>query len=182
MSHALADHVGIQADFDFERLVVIRAVLADQHIFHLFLRVLLYHFLELGLVIVETGGLLFLLFRIIRDKPQDMPLCRIHAAVQENGSDHCLKGICQNGRTGSAAGMLFALAQQQKFAQVDLLGENVQRLFTDHRCPELGQLALRQFRILVKQELGNHDGQHAVSQEFQALVALACLALFVGIR
>ena len=78
--------------------------------------------------------------------------------------------------------MLFALAQQQKFAQVDLLGENVQRLFTDHRCPELGQLALRQFRILVKQELGNHDGQHAVSQEFQALVALACLALFVGIR
>ena len=131
---------------------------------------------------LETGGLLFLLFRIIRDKPQDMPLCRIHAAVQENGSDHCLKGICQNGRTGSAAGMLFALAQQQKFAQVDLLGENVQRLFTDHRCPELGQLALRQFRILVKQELGNHDGQHAVSQEFQALVALACLALFVGIR
>ena len=77
--------------------------------------------------------------------------------------------------------MLFALAQQQKFAQMDLLCKDVERLFADHGGTELRQLALRQIGIFPEQKFRNHDGQHAVSQKFQALVALAGLTLFVGI-
>ena len=124
------------------------AALRHQNIFHFFFRILLNDFLQCRLIIPESQR--FPLFQIFRNKPHNMPFCGFHAAIQINGCNDGFKGIRQNRGTHSAASMFFALSQQQVIPQVDFLCKDVQRLFTNQRCPQFCQFALRQFRKLVE--------------------------------
>ena len=56
-------------------------------------------------------------------------------------------------------------------------------LLAYQRRPDPGQIPLRQVRVPGEEILRRHKAEHAVTQEFQALVAeKVCAAVLVGIR
>ena len=57
-THTGADHVGIEPHLHLKALVVVRAALSHQHIGYIFPRVLLYHLLQGGFVILKGGGVI----------------------------------------------------------------------------------------------------------------------------
>ena len=77
--------------------------------------------------------------------------------------------------------MLFAPAQTQVIAEIDLLSELEQCALADEAGADAGQIALGAVGIGVEQIVRRDDLQHAVAQKFQPLVVLDRGAALVGI-
>ena len=108
--------------------------------------------------------------------------CRLHAAIQKRRGDDGFHGICQNGLPGPAAALLLAVAQEQVFTQMDLLGNAGQRGLADHIRPHSGQFPFGAVREIPVKVIRYQHSQNAVSQEFQPLIAeQAVVPTLVGI-
>ena len=95
----------------------------------------------------------------------------IYPAVQIDGGEHGLRGVCQNGRALTSAAQLLTVAQLQVLAQLQILGHLVQALLA-HQCgADAGQIALRQVGVLGVQVLRRHEAQHRIAQKLQTFVA-----------
>ena len=83
----------------------------------------------------------------------------------------------------AAAAGLLTLAQLQIAAQIQLLGHLVKALLAHQRCPDPGQIPLRQVRVPGEEILRRHKAQHAVAQKLQPFVAakpLGAMLIRVG--
>ena len=82
----------------------------------------------------------------------------------------------------TAAACLFAFAQLQIAAEIQLLRHLMQALLAHQRRPDPGQIALRQIRVPCEKVFRRHKAQHAVPQKFQPLIAAQPLhAMLIGI-
>ena len=166
--------VRVEPDGHHKVLVVVGAGLLLHHIAQLLLGILLDDLLQAGLV-VGLGVL------ALGDEGQDEVLCHLHAAVEVEGGDEGFKGVRHDAGAGAAAAVLFAPAQTQVIAEIDLLSELEQCALADEAGADAGQIALGAVGIGVEQVVRRDDLQHAVAQKFQPLVVLDRGAALVGI-
>src|SRR5829696_3480849 len=96
----------------------------------------------------------------------------LEAAVEVHRGDDRLHCVGEDRRLGPPTGRVLALAQAQGRAETELLRDVGERLGTDHRRAELGQLALGELRVLLVREAGDHESEHRVAEEFEPLVGL----------
>ena len=110
-------------------------------------------------------------------------LCRHReAAVQVDRGDQRLAGIGQQAGVAAAAGILLAPRKPQAVRQVELLGDLHQRFAADQGGVPAGERADFLAGKAVEQQVGDDEAEHAVADEFQALVAVArALALEAGV-
>ena len=81
-----------------------------------------------------------------------------------------LDGVGQDRGLVATAGGLLAAAELDVLAEPDLPGDVGEGARVDHRGPQLGQAALAEVRVDAVERLGDHDPEHGVPEELQALV------------
>ena len=166
--------VRVEPDGHHKVLVVVGAGLLLHHIAQLLFGVLLDDLLQAGLV-VGLGVL------ALGDEGQDEVLCHLHAAVEVEGGDEGFKGVRHDAGAGAAPAVLFAPAQTQVIAEIDLLSELEQCALADEAGADAGQIALRAVSIGVEQIVRRDDLQHAVAQKLKPLVVFDGRAGLVGV-
>ena len=125
-------------------------------------------FLELGLGIARRFGV-----GVHRRRPvaANEALGGFDAAVDIEGAYKRLAGIRQIGRIVASAAGALAAAQRQPVAEREAAGHALQRLAADERRVPLGKRALGLVRECLVQHRRHDHAEHAVAEEFEALVA-----------
>ncbi len=95
---------------------------------------------------------------------------RVEALVEIDRADHRFEGVGEDGRLVPAARALFAPAEPDEGAEFESATHVRQRTRVDHRGPQLGQLAFGQVGVGAVQRVGDHQAEHGVPEELQALV------------
>ena len=182
MTAALADGSAVELHLSDEGLGVVGAFLPHHAVGQLLTGLPLDVLLQKGLVV--PAAFLHHLFPLhVQQNAVDQLRRGGNAAVQIHGGEHSLGCIRQNGGPMAAAAGLLALAQLQIAAQIQLLGHLVKALLAHQRCPDPGQIPLRQVRVPGEEILRRHKAQHAVAQKLQPFVAakpLGAMLIRVG--
>ena len=124
--------------------------------------------LEPGLGIARRLGI-----GVHRRRPvaADEALGGLETAVDIEGADKRLAGIRQVGRIVASAAGALAAAQGQPVAKREAAGHALQRLAANQRGIALGEGTLRLVRERLVQHRRDDHAEHAIAQEFEALVA-----------
>jgi hypothetical protein len=95
---------------------------------------------------------------------------RLPPEGDEGRADEGFDGVGENRVLVPAAGQLFALAEQDVLADAVPARDRRQSARVDHGRAHLGQLALRQIRVVVEQRFGGHEAEHGIAEELEALI------------
>src|SRR5512137_66027 len=175
---AAAKELAPDHELDRELLVVVRAGLGRHAVVRKDLEALLAKFLERGLMVDRAAGPG--LDDGFAEEAGDEIAGLRKAAIQVEGGHKRLKAVGEQGVLVPAAGLLFAPAHQQIFAEEDRAGHCREgRLAYDGR-PEAGKLAFRSAGLGVHDKLAYDEVEDGVPQEFHPLVVLG-QAVLVGV-
>src|SRR5690606_8604379 len=97
------------------------------------------------------------------------------ARLQEDGAEHGLDGVGEDGRLEASAAAGLALGQHEEIAEAQRPADLGTRLTTHETVQVAGQLAFGGGRIGLLEKLDDGEAQHAVADELKALVVLANL-------
>ena len=161
---ALAHYLVVQQHLRVERPVVRGAILAGDAVDRCFAGNALAQLLIFGLVIMHA--------RHVRNRHHslDQPARLFHRAVQIHRAQQRLHRVGENRGLFAPAAMLFAMAEQQVFAEIQPSGRDLERPFLHAARAQARQLALRQIGVLMIQPDAGTQLQHRIAQEFQPLV------------
>src|SRR5690606_27500588 len=98
---------------------------------------------------------------------------RLKTRLDENGTEQCLEGVGEDGVLLAPAALGLAVAQDEMRAHPDLPGDGRARLSTDQPVVAARKLTLCRIGMVLVQQLCNREPEHAISDEFQALVVHA---------
>ena len=143
-------------------------------------------FLQRGLVILGEPRVRAGRVRLL-DEPFELPLDerprRLDAAVEIDRGDKRLVAIGDQRELLPSAGFLFAAAQNQVVAEPQLVSQPAERGGRHERRFQLRLLAFVVLRELAKEQVGDHEPQHRVAEEFERLVVDdATAGVFVNAR
>ncbi len=102
-------------------------------------------FLQAGLVVLEARTACGA-FDAVREAVHDDPGCGFPAAIDVHGADDGLEGVGEDRTLLATAGGLFALAERQGVAEIELASHRGERDRADHVGAELGHASLRAAR------------------------------------
>ena len=162
-----AHEFAIETAFHHEDLAVFRALFRDGDIVWGALVFGLHIFLEDALVIDEfVAGDRGLIIH------QDMVFdesggCR-DTAIQIDGADHGFHGVREDGGFACASGAVFFRAEQDIFAEVEVVCLEGEIGFGDDLGFEFGELALLLVRMAGKELARDHKTEDGIAQEFHA--------------
>ena len=131
-------------------------------------------FLEPGLVVVDAGILGGPINGGV-EEVVDHGESRSLATVEEDGTDHRLHGIGQDGLLVVPARRCLAPAEPERTTEVDAPGDLGQGVGADDARTDLGQLALGETRVHAVEAGGDGEPQDGVAQKLEALVGFASL-------
>lgn len=127
-------------------------------------------FLQLGLGVAMRAA-------VIDQKrppePIDKPPRNFKPAIKEQCADDRFTGVGLNSGIGAGTCALLALGQHEITTKVEIGSNPFQRLAPHQSGKPPGKRAFRFLRMLGQQDFSNHQGQHAVTQEFKPLVTVS---------
>ena len=106
----------------------------------------------------------------------DQALGRRQPAIPIDRPDQRLETVGERRRLRPPAGILLAPSEHQKAAEIELEGDLGQGLAAHQPRMPLGQRALALARKAGHQQVGDREGEHAIAEELQALVAALATA------
>ena len=119
---------------------------------------------------VEDGQALHHVVEPVAEEAGDDVPGHHRTAVDVHGADDGLQRVRQDRRLAPAPGRRLPLAEQDRIAQFDGVGQLGQGGGVDHRLADVGQLAFGQGGVALVGEVGHHPAEHGVTEELEALV------------
>ena len=132
--------------------------------------------LEARLVVLATGAL-GADTDVVEQQTEDN-LCRsLPPGINEHCAEDRFEGIGKNRLLVTPTRLVFTAAEQELRPDADAAGNLGQRRRVDHRCPQLGQLALGQVVVHAEDVLGDGQPEYGVAKKLEPFVRLGCVRL-----
>ena len=129
------------------------------------------HFLEAGFVVLPSRPL-GSERDVFEEQVEDEHSCSLPPGVEEDGAEHCLEGIREDRFLFPAAGLVFALAQQQLWADADPPTDFSERGGVHNRSSQLRELTLGKVGVVVVDVIGDGEPEHCIAEKLEALIRL----------